>query len=74
MPEETETVLGYIARELSHDTYLNLMDQYHPCYRADNYPPLDRPLEANEYRQAVNRALEVGLRRLDSRYSLLPGF
>ncbi|MET0092528.1 MAG: radical SAM protein [Sedimenticola sp.] len=74
MPEETETVLGYIARELSPDTYLNLMDQYHPCYRADNYPPLDRPLEANEYREAVNRALELGLRRLDSRCRLLPGF
>ena len=29
----TETVLAFLAREISTDTYLNLMDQYHPCYK-----------------------------------------
>ncbi len=36
--DETEKVLAFIAREISPNSYLNLMDQYHPCYRADNYP------------------------------------
>jgi len=38
----TETVLAFLAREISTDTYLNLMDQYHPCYKAFEEPPLDR--------------------------------
>jgi hypothetical protein len=33
-------VLAFIAKEISPNTYLNLMDQYRPCYRADEHPPL----------------------------------
>ena len=39
LPEETKGVLAFIAAEMSHNAYLNLMDQYLPCYRADAYPP-----------------------------------
>ena len=46
-------------------TYLNLMDQYHPCYRADEHPPLDRPLTSTEYREARAMAERHGLARLD---------
>jgi putative pyruvate formate lyase activating enzyme len=52
----TEQVLDFLAREVSRATYLNLMDQYRPCYRADRYPPLDRDLTAAEYRAAVAAA------------------
>jgi putative pyruvate formate lyase activating enzyme len=38
----TAEVMGFLAREVSADTYVNLMDQYRPCYRADRYPLLDR--------------------------------
>ncbi len=31
----TDRILAFLAREISPDTYLNLMDQYRPCYRAD---------------------------------------
>jgi hypothetical protein len=55
----TETVLAFLAREISTDTYLNLIDQYHPCYKAFREPPLDRSLKREEYGQA--------LRRLDQR-------
>lgn len=63
----TEAVLGFVAREISRDTYLNLMDQYRPCYRADEYPELDRPLAAAEYRAALDAAARLGLARLDHR-------
>lgn len=65
--EETAGVLAFIAAELSDNTYLNLMDQYHPCYRAWQYPPLDRPLGHDEYRAALELAERLGLRRLDGR-------
>lgn len=69
--EETEKVLVYIAEEISANTYLNLMEQYHSCYRADDYPPLDRPLSREEYEHAVGIAKEVGLVRLDQRQQLV---
>ena len=47
-------------------TYLNLMDQYRPCYRAADYPLLDRQLTAAEHRTAGLAARRVGLLRLDS--------
>lgn len=61
----TRRVLEFIARELSPRTYVNLMDQYYPCYRAGEYPPLDRRLSAAEFRAAVETARELGLTRLD---------
>jgi putative pyruvate formate lyase activating enzyme len=63
----TEKVLDFIAHEISRDTYLNLMDQYRPCYRADEYPPLNRPITMEEYRAAVALAKHYGLQRLDRR-------
>jgi putative pyruvate formate lyase activating enzyme len=65
----SEKVLNFIAREISRNTYLNLMDQYQPCYRADEYPPLDRPITSPEYGAALSMAESHGLRRLDRRLS-----
>ncbi len=42
----TEKVLEFLAREISTNTYVNLMDQYHPSYRADGIEPLSRPAQA----------------------------
>ena len=61
----TEQVLAFIAQEISPDTYLNLMDQYRPCYRAGENPPLDRPLHSGEFRAACAVAAKYGLQRLD---------
>jgi putative pyruvate formate lyase activating enzyme len=63
----TDTVLAFIAREISRDTYVNVMAQYRPCYRAWDYPPLDRPLTRQEYERALALAAEHGLHRLDQR-------
>jgi putative pyruvate formate lyase activating enzyme len=65
----TEQVLRFLAEEISPDTYLNLMDQYRPCCRADEYPLLDRPLSPVEYATALETADRCGMRRLDQRQS-----
>ena len=68
LPEDlagTEELLDFIAREISTHTYINIMDQYRPCYRAGNYPPLDRSISGNEYHQALETAHHYGLHRLD---------
>jgi putative pyruvate formate lyase activating enzyme len=61
----TRTVVEFIAREISPDTYVNIMDQYHPCFMAAEHPPLDRRIRADEFRDAVAFAREAGLHRLD---------
>lgn len=63
----TDKVLAFLAQEISSETYLNLMDQYRPCYRADEYPPLDRPIMSREFAQALAWAEKLGLHRLDNR-------
>jgi putative pyruvate formate lyase activating enzyme len=62
---DTEKVLAFIASEISRNTYLNLMDQYRPCYQAEEYPPLDRPITSKEYRAALALAEQHGLHRLE---------
>ncbi len=61
----TEHVLSFLAEHISTQTYLNLMDQYHPCYRADEYPALARRLTPTEYEHALALARHYGLERLD---------
>ncbi len=61
----TEEIVRFIAREISPNTYVNIMDQYRPCYRAYEYPELSRRITAQEYLAAVRAAEEAGLRRLD---------
>jgi putative pyruvate formate lyase activating enzyme len=63
----TDSVLEFLAEEVSPDTYLNLMDQYRPCYRADDYPELDRPITREEFEAALASAGRHGITRLDCR-------
>ena len=50
---------------LSRNTYLNVMDQYRPCSRAHEYPPLSRRPTRAEIQEAVRVARAAGLTRLD---------
>ncbi len=61
----TDQVLAWIASEVSPDTYVNLMAQYRPCYRASEHPPLDRRPTPVEHRHARELAGRLGLGRLD---------
>jgi putative pyruvate formate lyase activating enzyme len=63
----TREVMEFLARELSPQTYVNVMGQYRPCGRAGEHPSLRRFLTAAEHRQAQQLALEAGLTRLDHR-------
>jgi putative pyruvate formate lyase activating enzyme len=61
----TRRVMGFIAREISPDTYVNIMDQYRPCFKAAGYPPLNRRITGSEFEEAVAIAREEGIRRLN---------
>ncbi len=63
----TPEILNWIAKEISANTYVNVMDQYYPCGEAWKYPPLDRRLTRQEYEGALSAAKQAGLCRLDDR-------
>ena len=65
--EETREILRFLAREVSVDTYVNVMDQYRPCGEACHCPPIDRTLTGGEYQQALKLARDAGLQRLDEK-------
>lgn len=61
----TKEVVRFIAEEISKNTYINIMDQYYPCYKAFEHPPLDRRITTKEYTEAVKMAMDAGLKRID---------
>ncbi|MBP7734670.1 MAG: radical SAM protein [Spirochaetes bacterium] len=60
----TDRVINFIA-DLSRGTYINIMDQYHPEYRAGECFDLKRRITLQEYDDAVDHALNCGLTRID---------
>jgi putative pyruvate formate lyase activating enzyme len=63
----TAEIVRFLAQEISTDTYLNIMDQYRPCYRANEFPELRRGISSGEYSEALRLARSAGLQRLDQR-------
>jgi putative pyruvate formate lyase activating enzyme len=65
----TKGVVSFLVKEVSRNTYLNIMAQYHPCHHTFDFPELDRPLSGEEFAQAVKMAISCGLARLDGLHS-----
>jgi putative pyruvate formate lyase activating enzyme len=63
----TADIAYFIAQEIAPDTYVDLTDRYHPCYRAERHPEIARPTTAVEYAAACEAARRAGLTRFDCR-------
>ncbi|NVM21589.1 MAG: radical SAM protein [Desulfobacterales bacterium] len=61
----TKKAVEWIAENLPKDTYLNLMSQYTPTYKAFDYSEISRRITFDEYDEAVRWAKEAGLTNLD---------
>ncbi len=64
---ETDAILQFLAEEISVDCYVNIMDQYRPAGRIEEFAELEKSISAEEYQQAMQRAEAYGLTRLDRR-------
>ncbi len=62
----TAEIVRFLRDKVSPNTYINVMAQYRPCYRAHELPPLSRRISSEEVAEAVRLAEEAGL-RLDER-------
>jgi putative pyruvate formate lyase activating enzyme len=61
----TKEIMKFIAEDLSLNSYVNVMAQYHPCHKAFQIPQLARPLSKQEFLEAIELAERAGLNRLD---------
>lgn len=62
----TREVMHFLAREISDNTYVNIMAQYRPAYQAFGHPLLGRRITPEEYEQSVEIARSEGLHRFAS--------
>jgi putative pyruvate formate lyase activating enzyme len=63
MTRDSEAILRFIVEELSPHTYVNIMDQYRPCFQAWRSPEIARRTTREEHRAVVEMARRLGLRR-----------
>ena len=57
----TDKIMRFISEELSKDTYISLMSQYYPCFKAEEFPELSRRITPKEYEEAQNSMERYGL-------------
>jgi putative pyruvate formate lyase activating enzyme len=58
--------MRWIAEHLPSETYVNIMIQYRPAYRAHLYPEIDRYVSRSEYEEVVRMARSLNLTNLDT--------
>ncbi len=63
----TTEIARFLAQNVSVDTYINVMGQYRPSYKADRYEELNRPPTRQELEDARRAVQDAGLHRLDRR-------
>ncbi len=59
----SEAIFEFIATELSRESYVNIMAQYRPMYKACEYEELSRAITLREYQEALRSARKRGLHR-----------
>jgi putative pyruvate formate lyase activating enzyme len=63
----TREFMRFLAKEISPNSYVNIMAQYRPCGRASEVKALRRSITDEEYQEAIQVAHEEGITRLDER-------
>jgi putative pyruvate formate lyase activating enzyme len=74
----SQRCLRFMA-DLSPDTFVSLMSQYSPQYKASQYPRINRTLTETEYTQIMDYAIDLGLENVfiqefESQAHYLPDF
>lgn len=62
MVEESRAILDFLAHDVSPNTYVNVMPQYRPVYRACEYPEIARRPSQAEFEAVCSHAHQLGLR------------
>jgi len=54
-------IIDFLAEYISPRTAINIMNQYHPCYKAGSHPKINRRPTSEEFTSARRYALQKGL-------------
>jgi putative pyruvate formate lyase activating enzyme len=69
--DDARALFAWLAAEIGPNTYVNVMDQYHPDGRVtrdpERFPELSRPSSTLEHEAALEHARSAGLHRIDVR-------
>lgn len=60
----SEKIFRFFYNEISPNTFLNIMPQYYPTWRAFQYSKLSRKITNQEYQEIINLAKRIGFKRL----------
>lgn len=63
MTEDSKRILKFIAEEISSDTYVNVMGQYRPCFRANEINSINRCPDESEIQDISEYAAKLKLVR-----------
>ena len=61
---DSQKVIDFLASSVSRDTYLNIMDQYHPAFHASEHQLLRRRVYRQEVEEVVRYARDAGMIRV----------
>ena len=68
MPENVAgslDIIDFLANEISNNTFVNIMEQYRPTFKARDFPEINRPITHKEFNTVYEYAKERGLRLAD---------
>lgn len=60
----SEKIFQFLAKEISRNVFLNIMDQYYPTFKAFKHPELSRRITEEEFRKVIFLARKYGLKRI----------
>lgn len=61
---DSGAIFKFLAEEISQTTFVNVMAQYRPCYRSNEFPEIASDLTTGEFRRALELAQAAGLTRI----------
>jgi len=56
-------VLDFLAEHISKDAYVNIMEQYYPCYMAGDHKEIARRITMGEFTEVLDYARKIGVHR-----------
>jgi putative pyruvate formate lyase activating enzyme len=60
----SELIFKFLSQSVSKNVFLNIMEQYRPCFKATLHPKLSRRITKEEFEEAVKLAKKYGLTRI----------
>jgi len=64
---ESKKILKWVKDEISENTFINIMPQYRPEFKARRYPEISRRPTLKEFIEVLDYAEKIGLKRIDER-------